>query len=496
MRKILLLFYIALAATMQAQTQNGFIRTASRPDKPGERLQGVIVRIRGNHNPVMTAADGTFQILLPGTAAGEGFVLAGVNKAGYELREPELIGRTQPFSATVPLEIVMLSRQQLLQDKMRIEQKARENIERFYEQRLTELNEQLAAARLSNEQFEQQLAALEDKYQRYEPLIAQLSERYARTDYNQLDAAGAAIQQAIEQGDLDRAQQLILLKGAPEDRERKLRRIQQQAAFQLADLAQDYYNLYTIHLSRFENDSARFYLVHRAELDTTNAAWQLEAGRFLEQFYTQYAEALALYQRALRHAIRSEGERSTNAAMAHNAIACTLTSLGQYEQALDEFDIALPLYEEIYGADHPYTAARQMSIGGVYYHLGKYDRAMRYFRAALNIYKNAGDNSGDDYTQLKAELENSIAAVCIQQGKLDEAQAHLLDALANLPAQGQEYYRVMFLKAIGYVKWLQADKETARSYWKQAADLAHRALGDAHPLTKECDSFLQQSMAL
>ena len=493
MRKITILAFIALTTLAQAQTQNGFVRTASRPDKQSERLQGVIVRVRGSHNPVMSAADGAFQLLLPGTAAGDGYVIAGVNKAGYELREPELIGRTQPFSEKVPLEIVMLSRQQLMQDKMRIEQKARENIERYYNERLEQLNEQLVQAKLSNAQFEQQLSQLEQQYERFEPLIAQMSERYARTDYDQLDAAGVAIQQAIEEGNLDEAQQLILKKGSPEDRERKLRRIQQEAAFQLNDLAQDYYNLYTIHLSRFENDSALYYLVHRAQLDSTNAAWQLEAGEFIELYQMNYDEALVYYQRALRQANRNEGERSANAAKAHNNIASSLIRVGQYEQALDELDVALPLYEEIYGADHPYTAARQMNIGIVYYHLGKYDRAMRYFRAALNAYKNEDNNSGEDYTQLKAELENNIAAVCIMQGKLDEAETHLQDALHALPEKGQEYYQVMFIKALGYVKWQQSQKEAARSYWKQAADLAHRTLGEEHPFTKECDNYLKST---
>lgn len=492
MRKITILAFIALTTLAQAQTQNGFVRTASRPDKQSERLQGVIVRVRGSHNPVMSAADGAFQLLLPGTAAGEGYVIAGVNKAGYELREPELIGRTQPFSEKVPLEIVMLSRQQLMQDKMRIEQKARENIERYYNERLEQLNEQLVQAKLSNAQFEQQLSQLEQQYERFEPLIAQMSERYARTDYDQLDAAGVAIQQAIEEGNLDEAQQLILKKGSPEDRERKLRRIQQEAAFQLKDLAQDYYNLYTIHLSRFENDSALYYLVRRAQLDSTNAAWQLEAGRFLELFFVKPAEVLEYYHRALRHATRNEGPRSTNVALAHNAIACTMAELGKYDEALAEFDEVLPLYEEIYGENHIYTAAREVNVGVVYYHLGKLRDAMRYFRAALTTYQSV--QAADAETlQAKAELENNMAAVYIAQGKLDEAETHLQEALADLPATGQELYRVMFMKALGYVKWQQGYKATARSLWKQAAELSHRALGDSHPQTAECERFLKLS---
>ena len=489
MRQLIISIILLANTALSAQTQHGFVRTASRPDKKSERLQGAVVRVRGNHNPVMSDAQGTFQLLLPELKAGEGFTLAGVNKAGYELREPEIVGRQFAFSDKVELEIVMISRQQLMQDKMRIEQKARENMERYYNERLEQLNYQLAQARLSNAQYEQQLNQLEQQYERFEPLIAQMSDRYARTDYDQLDEAGTQIHQAIEAGNLDEAQRLILQKGAPEEREKKLRRIQQEAAFQLQDLAQDYYNLYSIHLSRFENDSALYYLVHRAQLDTTNAAWQLEAGRFLELFFVQRTEALDYYRRALRHALRNDGEHSLNVAMAHNAIACTLAELQRYEEALDEFDVALPLYEEIYGAESPYTAAREVNVGVIYYHLGKLRDAMRYFRSALTIYQSAGEET----RQAKAELENNMAAVYIAQDKLNEAETLLNEALADLPEKGQELYRVMFLKTKGLVKWRQEDKQAARSLWEQAAQLSHCALGDEHPLTKECDNLLSIS---
>ena len=110
------------------------------------------MRVQGDFNPVMTDEQGAFQVLMPGFKNGSAYMLAGINKGGYELREPELIGRQLPFSSSVPLEVIMVSRRQLQRDKQRIEQAARENIERYYEEQLNALNEQLAQATLSNQE--------------------------------------------------------------------------------------------------------------------------------------------------------------------------------------------------------------------------------------------------------------------------------------------------------------------------------------------------------
>ena len=270
MRKTILVALLLFSAfsiqySAFSQTLSGRVRTVSRPDAASQVLQGVVVRLQGEYNPVMSDEQGDFGVLMPGYKNGAPYTLAGINKGGYELREPEMVGRQLPFSSSVPLEIVMISRRQLQRDKQRIEQAARENIERYYEEQLNALNEQLAKATLSNQEYEKQLSALETEYDRYEPLIEQMADRYARTDYNGMSAADSLIQQAIEQGDLQLAQERILAKGDPEAREKKMKRIRRLAEAQRDELATDYYHLYAIHLSRLEKDSALFYLLRRAE---------------------------------------------------------------------------------------------------------------------------------------------------------------------------------------------------------------------------------------
>ncbi len=475
-----------------AQIQSGYVRTVSRPDQPSQRLQGVVVRPQGEYNPVMTDETGSFQITMPGQKNGTPYALAGVNKGGYELQEAELVGRQLPFSSSVPLEIVMVSRRQLQKDKQRIEQAARENIERYYEEQLNALNEQLAQAKLSNQEYEEQLSKIEQQYDNFEPLIEQMAERYARTDYKGMTSSDSLIQQAIEQGDLQLAQERILAKGDPAEREKKIRRIQHVAEVQRGELAGDYYNLYAIHLSRFQNDSALYYLLKRAELDTTNVQWQLDAGNFYDKMNYRFDEALTFYRRALRYAIANEGPRSLYAAQAQNNVAYALICLKKYKEAKEEQRRALNMYIAIYGDKHEKTAARMINMGSVHYYLHQIDSAQYYFDQAEKVYTAIENTSPDEEKKIKlmhAELLNNMAAIDVVQNQYSRAEQRIQQALALLP-DNNDYYRVLFLQSLGAVYDYQNKTNEARNCWQQAYEIALRIYGKDHPVTVELASYL------
>ena len=63
----LLLFF---AKVSFSQTQQGYVRTLGRPDKKGEALEGVIVRVKGEHNTVLSDEKGNFSMLLSGLKNG------------------------------------------------------------------------------------------------------------------------------------------------------------------------------------------------------------------------------------------------------------------------------------------------------------------------------------------------------------------------------------------------------------------------------------------
>ena len=476
-----------------AQTQQGFVRTVARPDQPSQRLQGVVVRVQGDYNPVMTDEQGAFQVLMPGVKNGAAFTLAGVNKGGYELQESELIGRQIAFSTSVPLEIIMVSRRQLQKDKQRIEQAARDNIERHYEQQLNDLNEQLAKAQLSNQEYEDRLALLEQDYNRFEPLIEQMAERYARTDYSNLSPADSLIQQAIEAGDLQLAQERILAKGDPVKREKKMLRIRKLAEAERDELASDFYNLYAIYLSRFQNDSALSFIIRRAYLDTTNAQWQIDAGNAYDKIGHNYDQALVFYRRALRYALANEGPNALRTAVAHNNIAYALFQLHENEEAIQEQHKALRLYRLIYGENHEYTAARLINMGALHYYVHQFDSAQFYFTEAENVYSaiESADPDKQEIPTIHASLLANQAGIDFAQRNYDSACQRLKKALDILPPKGAEDAQVLYLTSLGAVYDEMKRKDEAQAIWKQAYDIALRIYGPEHQLTKELASYIE-----
>ena len=485
-----LAFYLSPLA---AQTLTGRVRTVSRPDAASQVLQGVVVRLQGEYNPVMSDEEGDFGVLMPGYKNGAPYTLAGINKGGYELREPEIVGRQLPFSSSVPIEIVMISRRQLQRDKQRIEQAARENIERYYEEQLNALNEQLAKATLSNQEYEKQLSQLDAEYDRYEPLIEQMADRYARTDYDGMSAADSLIQQAIEQGDLQLAQERILAKGDPAEREKKMKRIRRLAEAQRDELAADYYHLYAIHLSKLEKDSALFYLLKRAELDTTNAQWQIDAGNFYDKMERRFDEALALYRRAQRYALANEGPDAFLTALAHNNIAFALARLGRYQEALPEQQRALDIYTHIYGTEHQLTAARMTNLGAIHYYLGHVDSAIYWFDRAEAVYEavTATTDNPHELGKVHSELLNNQAAIDANQGRLEQANTRLLKALQIVPDDADKQ-QMIILRSLGDVCSLRKQPDEAKQYWQQALDKAIHLYGEDHPVTSALKSKIAQ----
>lgn len=211
MKRVLLFFMIQLFCVSLAygQTQQGFVKTIGRPNKPGVALGGVTIRMKGAFNAVVSSATGEFQISVPGKKDGDAIVLLSIQKMGYELKDRQLAGRQLVFSSRVPLEILMIDQKQLAADKKRIEDNAYRVAERNYKKKLQEIEALVKSNKITEERSRQELKQLQDNYEKYMALIGDMADRYARTDYDQLDSIGREINICIENGDLDKADSLI-----------------------------------------------------------------------------------------------------------------------------------------------------------------------------------------------------------------------------------------------------------------------------------------------
>lgn len=194
---------------MYAQTQLGYVKTIGRPNKPGMALSGVVVRVKGLVNSVLTSEKGEFSIIIPGKKDGDEIAIINVGKNGYELKDRALLGRPLVFSTKVPLEILMIDKKQLEADRQRIEENAYRVAECNYQEKLLELEKQNKANEITAEKYRLELESLQNQYDKYISLIGEMADRYARTDYDQLDSIDREINICIENGDFDKADSLI-----------------------------------------------------------------------------------------------------------------------------------------------------------------------------------------------------------------------------------------------------------------------------------------------
>ena len=206
-----LLFFILFAMPLwvTAQTQQGYIKTIGRPDKPGVVLGNVVVQAKGMFNPVTSDESGAFSITVPGKNDGDPIVFLRIQKNGYELKDKDFVGRQHVCSSRVPLIIQMVDVKQLAADKRRIEDNAYRVAEENYQKKLTELEAQKEEGEITAEKYRQELAGLQEKYVKYLSLVGDMADRYARTDYDQLDSIDYQINVCIENGEFDKADSLI-----------------------------------------------------------------------------------------------------------------------------------------------------------------------------------------------------------------------------------------------------------------------------------------------
>ncbi len=497
---LLFLFFMLTISPICAQIQAGYVRTLGRSDKAGEPLSGVTIRVRGEHNPTLSGEDGKFNLMMADKKNGDAFILQQVQKNDYELNEQDLLGQPLAFSDKVTLTIVMVSTKQLQADKQRIVNNAYDAAKRNYDTKVKMLEKQLSDKQISIEQYRAEIQDLQDKFEKYQTLIDGLAEHYAHADYDLMDEKDREINLCIENGELERADSLIHLLFDPIDVLQRnmeaLSRLNQErnrAQDILAQANADWtavlkqqekdaeylYQLYTIELSRFNNEKARFYIETRAALDTTNVEWQVEAGRYILEYLADYDQAMTYFQRALRQAISQGVENNSDVAICYFNIGTVYYAHGEYDQALEYYLKALAILKSVYGEIHTDVATNYNMIGLMYYHQCKYGKALKYYRNALSIVKSFFVEDHPDV----AFCYNNIGMVYDAQGKYDQALEYLQKALyIRISVYGENHPRVaVSYNNIGLVHFSQDKYGQALEYHQKALAIRKSVLGENHP---------------
>ena len=423
-----ILYFILHAIACLAQNQSGMVRTLGRPAQKGVPLAGVTVRIAEAHNAVVSGKDGAFSLPM-NKKDGESFVIRQVQKAGYELNDRDLIGRKYAFSSTHPITIVMVSAKQLQAEKARIENNAYSVAEKNYKNKLAALEAQLKNGQIDAEKYNGQIRSLQGDFERFQSLIDGLSEHYAHIDYDEMDENEKEIAQCIENGNFDKADSLIHqcfdVTDVLSRNLKALDRIEQgisQAKDVIADAnrsmakvlrrqakdAEYLYQLYTIALARFDNEKAGQYILTRAELDTTNVEWTVQAAKFIADYRSDYDEAMRCYDRAERYASKQPTWLST----IYTNKGSIYLEQGKYVEAIKADSIALGLSLNLYGKKALLTLKLINNTAATLRKLGQLKQALVTWNTVYSIA--IADKDTD--REFIATVCNNISTTCADLG--------------------------------------------------------------------------------
>ena len=507
-RLLILIPFMLICATLNAQTQEGYVKTLGRPNQKGMALSGVSVRVKGEHNPVLSKADGTFAMLNVGAKDGEAYSLQEVTKKGYELNEPDIIGRQLAFSEKVRLTIVMVSSAQLQADMQRIENNAYKVAEKNYKMRLAALEKEKEYNAVTADEYHRCLEDLQDGFERYQLLIDGLAEHYAHVDYDLLDEKGHEINTCIENGELEKADSLIKLLFDPitalKRNKDALSRLNEQIteANQVIDKANEdmsavlrqqekdaeyLYQLYTIALSRFDKEKAKFYIVTRAELDTTNVNWQTEAGTFISNYFDK-GQALVYHMRAYTCSLSQYGRYNyTTARCLSNWISCMEDDNTKFEYIKDAFEIV-----DSIGA-YNFTKVRNslnVSLGTIAHSIKDDSLALMAFSAAKENLEENYPNSEMLYT-----IYNNLGVTCRSLKDYDASLEYHKKALSIALSRYQDnHYKVGWAYGrIAETLIFMKRYQEAQTYLEKALESVQPMYGDSHRKTQEL--YLSLGMA-
>ena len=498
MKKFLLVMMLCVCCSLalEGQVQQGVVRTLEKSNRPSVGIEGATVHVLEYPNAIVSKKGGKFSFTIQGKKPGDAIRVSRVTKKGYTLADPK--GRKYATSSTVPIEIVMVSDQQLASDKKRIEDKALARAKKTYEARIAELERQLTEQSINEQAYYAERERLSNDYDRYIGLIDEMAERYALTDYKGLSDINRQILECIENAELERADSLINSKGDLDQRERELREQQElnqataefleqsrrDAEFKLNDLAQDYYNKYTILAAGYRNDSAAYWLERRAALDTTNVEWQNQAGRFIDTYLANYPLALQYYQRGLRESLSQYGDESGWTAAFYNNLGTVYGRQGDYSLALEYYQKSQAIYERVYGSDHPDVATCYDNLGNVYYNQGDYSHALEYHQKSLSIRERV---YGPDHPDV-ATSYNNLGTVYADQGSYSRALEYFQKSLSiRERVYGPEHPDVATsYNNLGALYYRQGDYSRALDYYQKSLAIFERVYDPDHPDVATC----------
>lgn len=500
-RRILssILILVVIAFTGFAQTQQGLVKIKGRYSPsgqviPGPPLAGVSVKVKGR-NAVLSNKNGTFQFPVPSAK----FFLERVAFPGHRIADPDKLRTQYSYSKENPLEIAMEDIEQHAKDVEYAVTNIRREMRREIRKREDEIYRLREENKMQEKDFQEQLQKLHADAEKGEKLVMEMAEYFASIDFDKIDDQKREVSALILKGELQKAKAMILRPGRDIEKEidnvllkeefdnKNVKQKEEELAEakteaekttkQKNNLADELYSLHQVYALEFKNDSAAYYLERRAQLDTLNVDWQLDAGKYITEYLADYNKAMNIFQHTLNVVLSQSSEESMDMAITYNYIAWIFSDLCKYDQALEYYEKDLKITEKLLGSESESLATTYNDIGIVHNNCGNYSEALQYFNKALDICCRLNDNVG------LSSSYNSLGRAYHELGEYDKALDFLekslkikIDLYGSIDDDVATSY-----SNIGCVYYSMSNFEKSLTYALKALDIFEKIYGKVHP---------------
>ncbi len=241
--------------------------------------------------------------------------------------------------------------------------------------------------------------------------------------------------------------------------------------------------------------------LYRARRDQAGMGYVMTLIAEEHLFRADYRAALQWYQDALKvyqEAGAVSGRPLLDEALTRKHIGDMYCALRRFEEARAHYQAALARLQETAGDGAPLQRADLFkAMADMLRQVGQYEEALPEYERARQLYHNAGAQSSEADVLL-AEGEAFHA-----QGNLSEAQQHFDEALQTYRSAGSQTGRAQALLVLGGMTQQRGSYQDALQQYEQAREIyrmeknrsgeasALRAMGDAHARRGEWDQALQ-----
>ena len=219
----------------------------------------------------------------------------------------------------------------------------------------------------------------------------------------------------------------------------------------------------------------------KARFGVNHVSYAIALASLADVYWRQgkYAEAEALYKRAVVIREKVLGKDHSDVADYLNNLGVILNDQGKYAEAEGLYNRALAIHEKARNTTQPVVARILHNLAGLYTHQGKYSEAEALYKRALEIKEKA---LGADHPSVAMTL-NNLAVLYQGQHKYADAARLYERALAiKEKALGTDHVALAYsLVGLAQVYAEQGKNADAERLYKRARAIREKALGTDHP---------------